>query len=260
MKRLLHYLQAAVLLGLALVAGAALALRLARGSASDPVPIAPDVLGVRSAGGVWLFAARVGNRVLLFDTGVDPDGHPVDALLQELRAKRGDVSDVFLTHGQVEQTAAVHLFPGAAVHAGAADVPLAAGAAGPSPSPVSRVLELVVRPSPVRVTDPLSGTRVLAVGPGRNVVALPAAGHTPGSYAYLYQGVLFAGDVVWYGEGRLGPTPPPFEQAGKESSKGILTLAAEVDDRDVDVVCTSHGGCTPTGEGKRLLRQLAARL
>ncbi|HZZ85102.1 MAG TPA: MBL fold metallo-hydrolase [Anaeromyxobacteraceae bacterium] len=260
MKRLLHYLQAVIILGLALLGGAALTLRLTRGSHSEPVSIAPEVLGTRSAGGVWLFAARVGTKVVLFDAGLDPDGHPVDALLQALKAERSDVTDIFLTHGQADHTGAVHLFPQARVHAGAADVELAAGKRDPAPSLASRLLTLAFPPSPARITEPLTGPGVVAVGKGRNVVALPVPGPTPGSYAYLYQGVLFAGDVVWYGEGRLGPTPRPFEVRPEESRKGILTLTSAVDDRELEVVCTSHGGCTPGGEGKRLLRQLAARL
>ncbi|BDG10647.1 MBL fold metallo-hydrolase [Anaeromyxobacter paludicola] len=260
MKRLLHYLTAILTVGVLLLAGAGLALRLTRGSYSEPIAIAPEVLGARSAGGIWLFAARAGKKVVLFDTGVDPDGRPVDGILHALGAKREDVADVFLTHGHADHTGAVHLFPNARVHGGAADVDLAAGKETGGASLVSRLIGVVLPPTPARITDPMAGSRVVAVGDGKNVVALPVPGHTAGSYAYVYQGVLFAGDVVWYGEGRLGPTPRPFERRPDQSRKGILSLASAVEDREVEVVCTSHGGCTPGGEGKRLLRQLAARL
>ena len=42
-----------------------------------------------------MYAAKVGNKVILFDAGADPDGKPIDALLGWLHASRGDITDVF---------------------------------------------------------------------------------------------------------------------------------------------------------------------
>ena len=58
-----------------------------------------------SAAGIYNYAVRVGSKVMLFDTGADPGGHPVDAALAALGAGRNDVSDVFLTHGHGDHTA-----------------------------------------------------------------------------------------------------------------------------------------------------------
>ena len=63
--------------------------------------------------------------MILFDTGADPAGSPVDAALGALHAGRGDVTDVFLTHGHGDHTAGASGLGSAQVHLGAGDVPFA---------------------------------------------------------------------------------------------------------------------------------------
>src|SRR3954470_17188614 len=62
----------------ALGAGAVAALRFARAKPSGAERIKPDLVGV-SAAGMYVYAARIGTHVVVFDTGADPEGHPVDA-------------------------------------------------------------------------------------------------------------------------------------------------------------------------------------
>src|SRR5687767_9731120 len=113
-----------VLVGL--VVAAVVGVRTMRGKFDPPTQIKPGIAQVE-AGGALVVAARVGTKVVLFDAGMDEQGRAVDALLKFLEASRGDVSDIFLTHGHPDHIAAVNLFPAARVHAGAAEAGWLAG-------------------------------------------------------------------------------------------------------------------------------------
>src|SRR5215471_5412752 len=139
----------AVIASLAVGAGAAL--RLNRSKASGPTTVKPSLVAVVNAGGIYVFAARAGGHVILFDTGADPEGRPVDVALEALAAGRGDVSDVFLTHGHMDHTAGAAQLPRAKIHLGAGDVDLAAGKASPEAIMV-KVMNLVLPAPPVTTT------------------------------------------------------------------------------------------------------------
>src|SRR5262245_2147570 len=84
--------------------GAAVALRVARGKPSGVEEIKPGVVAASSISS-YVYAAKVGNKVILFDAGADPEARPIDALLGWLHAARSDVTDVFVTHGHGDHTA-----------------------------------------------------------------------------------------------------------------------------------------------------------
>ena len=73
--------------------GAVVALRVARGRPSAPETIKPNIVAV-SAAGMSVYAARIGSKVVLFDTGGDPDGHPVDAARTALVGLKKQLADV----------------------------------------------------------------------------------------------------------------------------------------------------------------------
>jgi glyoxylase-like metal-dependent hydrolase (beta-lactamase superfamily II) len=244
--------------------GAALGLRAGRGKVGAPATLKPDFVAVTNVMGIGVFAARVapGPHVVLFDTGLDPQGRPVDALLGALGASRGDVTDVFLTHGHFDHIAGVAVLPKARVHLGAADVPLAGGQIPPE-SLVAMLLSKAVANPPVTANTPLTGAGTFAVGapdPARTVKAFPVPGHTPGSYAYLYDGVLVVGDIMVLKQGRLDVSPRVFDPRPEQNKASIISLKGQLANETVDIVCTSHGGCTPKGLGKTLLEDLVTRL
>ena len=245
------------LLLLALGVVVVLAMRAGRGSFEPPVKVAEGVWGVRSGGGIWVYAARAGQEVLLFDAGADPLGRPVDGLLAALGAGRGDVRHVFLTHGHFDHTAAASLFQQARVHLGAGDAALAAGRE-PSEVGLGRLFAFLMPVPPVHATDPIQGEVEIPVGEGRSVHAIPVPGHTPGSYAFLFGGVLVVGDVLDYRGGKLGLTPAFFDAHPEANRASVEALAREMEGLPFEVLCTGHGGCTPAREGPRLLAKYAA--
>jgi hydroxyacylglutathione hydrolase len=249
------------LLVIAVLAGiAAVVLRVGRSNVGDTLTIRPNLVAVTNAGGVYVYATKVGGgRVLFFDTGLDPDGHPLDAALGALGAGRDAVSDVFLTHAHPDHVGGAGQLAKAKLHLGAGDVALAEGKADPE-ALVARLFNLVVKPPPVSINAPIDGAAAIDVGDGKVVKAFPVPGHTPGSYAFFYDGVLFVGDIMVFKQGQLEPPPRAFDPHPEQNRAAIRSLKTQLGSETVDTVCTGHGGCTPRGLGKNLLEELISRL
>jgi len=239
-------------------AGAVVAFRVARGRPSVPEQIKPDMVTVSSAG-AYLYAAKAGSHVILFDAGADPAGRGLDDALSVLHASRGDVSDLFLTHGHPDHLGAAAGLGNAKIHLGQADVPVAEGHAPPDKL-VVRVIAKAQGVPPVTVNAPLNGVAAIDVGGGKVVKALPVPGHTPGSYAFLYDGVLFVGDTMTFKQGRLDKGPSLFDSDGEQLKASIRNLKAQLAGADIDAVCAGHGGCTPVGLGRTLFDDFVGRV
>lgn len=205
------------------------------------------------------FAARTGDgRVLLFDTGADPEGRGVDAVLAALDAKREDVSDIFLTHGHGDHIAAATLCPRARLHGGIGDSDMMSKR-GPVVPRFARFMGLVLPVPAVMLTDAFLGRAEVPVGGGKNVLAVPFAGHTPGSMLYLYDGVLFAGDSMNFDKDKLTTAFAPFSVDVEQNRRNIAALPSLLELGAVKVVCTAHGGCTPEAETKRMLDEIIGK-
>ena len=249
----------------AMLAGvAAVALRVMRGKASGVEEVKPGVV-VASSVSSYVYAAKVGNKVILFDAGGDPDGKPVDAVLGWLHAGRGDISDVFFTHGHGDHTAGAASLRNVHLRLGAGDLALAEKKVPPE-ALAGKAFTLAMSYPAVTATDPLTGAATIDVGADKNakdakkVKAFPIPGHTPGSYAFLYDGVLFVGDAMIFKQGRLDPAIKLFDAHPDENKAAIRQLQKQVENEDIDIVCTGHGGCTPKGLGRNQLADLVARL
>jgi hydroxyacylglutathione hydrolase len=269
MRKLRGFLIVVLVVLVAVVAGGTLFLRGSRGKVDRPAEVKPNLMAVTNAFGIGLFAARVapGPNVVVFDTGLDQEGHPIDALLGALAAKRDDVTDVFLTHGHFDHIGGVPILPKARVHLGVGDVPLATGLAPPD-ALLPRLLGLALSAKSVSINAPISGNAPIefpvgpadAAGKTKVVKAFPVPGHTPGSYAYLYDGVLIAGDIVVFKQGRLELTPGAFDAHPEQNKASIRALKTALANETLDVICTAHGGCTPSGLGRNLLDDLVGRI
>jgi hydroxyacylglutathione hydrolase len=239
--------------------GALIGMRVGRGKFSAASDVKPNLVEVTNAGGIHLYAARVGQHAILFDTGVDAAGGPIDAALGALRAGRTDVTDVFLTHGHFDHVAGAGQLPKAKIHLGSGDVALAEGKAAPD-ALMAVVLSKAMSAPPITVSDPITGAATFDVGEGKSVKAFPVPGHTAGSYAFLYDGVLFVGDIMVFKQGQLEPTPRIFNPHPEENKAAIRGLKAQLTNETVETVCTGHGGCTPKGLGRNLLDDLISRV
>ncbi|HEX6835019.1 MAG TPA: MBL fold metallo-hydrolase [Polyangia bacterium] len=206
------------------------------------------------------FGARTPDgHVILFDAGADPEGRGLDALLAALHATRADVSDIFFTHGHGDHIAAAPLCPRARLHGGSADGAMMAKR-GPVLPRFASLMGIILPVPAVTLTDPLQGRTEVPVGGGQKVLAVPFAGHTPGSMLYLYDGVLFAGDSMNVDKDKLTPAFAPFSVDTKQNRANIAALATLVPLDEVKVVCTAHGGCSKEADTKRMLDDVIAKV
>jgi glyoxylase-like metal-dependent hydrolase (beta-lactamase superfamily II) len=246
------------LAGLALLgAVSSIAVLRTRRSASSAVQqVAPGIHHVRNFLSD-VYAARAGDDVLLFDAGMDPEGHAVDDLLRALGATREQVKHVFLSHGHFDHIAAANLFPHARIHLGQADVTLAARGAPARPL-TPWLFGALAGSAPVEVNAPLEGRRRIDVSGGDPVLALPFPGHTPGSYLYLFRHVLFTGDSIQLQAGALAPAEAAHSVDPLGNRTSISRLPYLLGYERVDYVCTGHRWCTAEGSARTLLTQLLA--
>jgi glyoxylase-like metal-dependent hydrolase (beta-lactamase superfamily II) len=204
-----------------------------------------------------IYGARVGDNVILFDSGADPKGRALDALLARLGRARDDVSDLFITHGHGDHIGGATLFVKAHVHGGVGDADMISGR-GPVEPRFARVMGLLLPVPRARLTDAFLDRGDVHVG-SDVVTAIPLAGHTPGSMLYLYDGVLFVGDTMNFSGGKLDYAPGIFNVDGAQLKKGIATLGTTIDLAQVKTVCTGHGGCTPEADTQRLVADFIKR-
>ena len=258
MRRALHWTALGVFSAAALVAAllvlAGISLRAKRHEAGAPQPVTPRVATIRNFLSN-IYAARVGPRVLLFDAGMDPDGHGLDLLLDALGADLAAVSHIFLTHGDFDHVAAAKRCPGAKVHIGAGDADVLAHRAA-ARAVVPRLFGKLLSVPPVEPTHRLLGTQTITVNGGESVLAIPLPGHTPGSYVYVFDGVLFAGDALFVEEGRLTLAKTDDPELERITCAGVAQLVQLFREGRVHQVCTGHRGCTPPLDTAHMLETL----
>lgn len=247
----------AILAALASLSLAA-SLRTRRSESSAVQEVAPGIHHVRNFLSD-VYAARAGDEVLLFDAGMDPEGHAVDDLLHALGATRKQVKHVFLSHGHFDHIAAAELFPNARIHLGKGDVAMAAHSEAAEPL-TPWLFGALTGSVPVSAHDALEGRQRIAVGGGAQVLALPFPGHTRGSYLYLFRNVLFTGDSLNLAAGGLVPADPSHSIDAIANRTSISRLPSLLGYERVDYVCTGHMSCTRAGNADVLLRQLLSRL
>jgi glyoxylase-like metal-dependent hydrolase (beta-lactamase superfamily II) len=205
-----------------------------------------------------IYGARAGGGVILFDAGVDPEGEALDRLLAALGATRADVSDVFLTHGHFDHVAASPLCTKAKIRVGEPDVEFLAQRA-PMLAPIAgKMLHALFPVPPVFATDALVGRAEISVGADR-ILAIPTPGHTPGSYVFVFDKMLFVGDTMIIDGDKLSYAMPVFAVDPAGNRRSVAALAEALSGVDVQTVCTGHVGCTPPGHGARMLTALFDR-
>jgi len=125
-------------------------------------------------------------EVILIDAGNDPEATAILAALEKRGLEPDAVKAILLTHGDLDHILGAPRFPKAIVMMLPEDVDLAEGRA-------TRVPFGTPQPTGVKVSRLLHDDEVVSIGDLRiRVFAVP--GHTPGSAAFLVNGVLFLGD------------------------------------------------------------------
>jgi hydroxyacylglutathione hydrolase len=210
---------------------------------------APGRFAVVTTGGAWasaLYLARTERGVVVFDLGWLGAGGALADGLETLGAGPGGVAGVFLTHAHRDHVLGWPAIGRAPLHLGEAEIPLLLGERPPGGSFPALADRLDPHPSPRRgslVLVPVARDTIFTFG-ADTVWAFPVPGHTPGSTAWLFRGVLFIGDVMnWRPmRGWTGARPEMSDDVA-QSRTSLRALWARLGEGRVQVVCTSHAKC-----------------
>jgi glyoxylase-like metal-dependent hydrolase (beta-lactamase superfamily II) len=211
-------------------------------------PSIPDGLKIGSVelvkdGFVAAFIVDAGNdAVLLVDAGNDEKAQAILAALKKRGLDADAVKAIFLTHGDGDHTHGAKAFPKATVMALEADVELAEGRKVRMPigSP---------KPTGFKVGRVLKDGEVVEVGDTKvEVFAIP--GHTPGSAAFLAQGVLLLGDSAeTSSDGKLEACSRLFCTDRALNVRSLKELAGRLAPRSAEVkaIAVAHSGVLQRG-------------
>jgi glyoxylase-like metal-dependent hydrolase (beta-lactamase superfamily II) len=153
---------------------------------------------------------------------------------------------VFLTHAHRDHIAGWPLVRQARFVVGAAEVPAFTGDGSYTGWAARMGDELNEYPRPrageLALVSVVTDTTILL---GRDtVVAFPIPGHTPGSTAYLFRGILFGGDAInWRPGSGFQGARPEFSDSVAQSRESLRALWNRLPPDRVRIMCTAHGKC-----------------
>ena len=245
MKRALLIVGGVVLILVLVVGGLVAVTFMGRTAVSDGL----EVGGVRivADGIVSTAVVPVGpGQVALIDAGNDVEGKALLAELSRRQLGPDAVVAIFLTHGHANHTGAAKLFKNAQVMALEREVALVEGREGAT-GPMLRLMP--VSPTGITVAKALRDGETVTVGDVMvRVFAVP--GHTPGSAAYLVNGVLFVGDSAdMASDGRLEGAPWIFSDSQANNVASLVSLDRRLKQEGlaVSAIVPAHSGALTDG-------------
>jgi glyoxylase-like metal-dependent hydrolase (beta-lactamase superfamily II) len=164
----------------------------------------------------------------------------------QLNGTPADIRYVFLTHGHRDHTYGWRAVRQATFVLGAGEVPFFTGGAlyrGALPRIGDRLVKYPhPRPGELEM-KPLGGDTMFVLGRD-TLFAFPIPGHTPGSTAYLFRGILFGGDAInWRPWTGFAGARPEFSDDVEQSRASMRTLWTRLDSTRVRVGCSAHAKC-----------------
>lgn len=182
----------------------------------------------------WLLADRERGEAVLVDPGED-----ADRFLAELERERLTLTAIWLTHAHLDHVMGVGPVveaTGAPVHLHPDDQPLYDAV----PKQAAAWLGVRLAPLPP-VTDTLTDGQTLTFG-GATFTVRHVPGHSPGHVAFLTEGWVLGGDVLFQGSvGRVDMPGGNGPQLIDSIERVLLPLP------DDTVVCPGHGPETTIG-------------
>jgi hydroxyacylglutathione hydrolase len=221
------------------------------GCARPARPLAPPMgSAVALSGGPnesMVYLARVAGGVIAIDLGWWGADRSVRHALRRLGASPSDVADVFLTHSHRDHVGAWRLLRGSCFHLAEAERPAFVGERGHR-GWIPRAVEWL-RPSDLpRAGDvdvrPFSRDTLFAFD-ADTLYAFLVPGHTAGSVAYLFRGVLFVGDAATYTRwGGFAPARRGYSDDAAAAARNLRALWSRLPPGAVRQVCTAHDRCS----------------
>ena len=203
----------------------------------------------RTTTGPWasmIYLARTDSGVIVIDLGWIGAEREIHRGLATLHASQADVRYVFLTHAHRDHVSGWPAVRTAQFIIGAGDVPYFFG-----DSTFHAALPRAGEDIAPETHPPKDEIRVVAISRdtafvlGKDTVyAFTVPGHTPGSMAYLFRGVLFAGDAInWRPWTGFRGARPEFSEDVETSRASMRALWQRLDSARVRIACSSHAKC-----------------
>lgn len=211
--------------------------------------VTPMAAAVALSGGPsksMVYLARTSGGVIAIDLGWWGSADAVARQLGALNATPGDVTNVFLTHSHRDHIGAWRLLRGSKFHLAEKEVPRLYGNTAHG-GVIPRAAEAVNSSDLPRTGD----LRVLAFSTDTafafgddTLHAFLVPGHTAGSAAYLFRGVLFVGDAAGFTRwGGFGPARHGYSDDTGQAAASLTALWARLPRGAVRQVCTAHAHC-----------------
>lgn len=193
-----------------------------------------------------VYLARTDSGLIAIDLGWTGYEDVLPELARELGATPADVRFVFLTHAHRDHIAGWPLVRQAKFAIDSAEAPLLFGDGGYSgwATKMSDELNDYPRPKPGELSLlTFAADTAFALGTD-TVFAYPIPGHTPGSTAYLFRGILFGGDAInWRPLSGFQGARPEFSDSVAKSRESLRALWRRLPAERVRIMCSAHGKC-----------------
>jgi hydroxyacylglutathione hydrolase len=194
-----------------------------------------------TAGDASMFIYADGERAIAVDAGYG--GPALQKELQRIPVDPAAVTHLFLTHGDVDHTGGLDLFPNAQVYLAKDEAQMVDGT-------TARLLGVYHSPKLERPYTLLADGDVVVVGEVE-VRAIATPGHTSGAMSYLVDGrVLFTGDTLAL---RNGQVRTFYWLINMDTATQRASIGRVARLEGVGLLCTAHTGCTT--EYARAMRQ-----
>ncbi|MEJ7810883.1 MAG: MBL fold metallo-hydrolase [Gemmatimonadaceae bacterium] len=193
-----------------------------------------------------IYLARVDSGVIVIDLGWVGAERALRAGVRRLGGPPDRIVAVFLTHSHRDHLGAWRAVAHAPFYVSAAEVARLEGRVGHA-GWIPRLAEQVQptrgpRPGAVAIRA-FSRDTAFAIG-NDTVHAFLVPGHTAGSAAYLFRGVLFAGDAISHtARGRLRSARAGYSDDATAARRSLTRLWSTLESYDVRFVCTAHARC-----------------
>ena len=208
----------------------------------------PDAIAATTTG-PWasmIYVARTDSGVIAIDLGWTGAEEVLPGSLHALNASPADVRFVFLTHAHRDHIAAWPLVRQATFVLGSPEVPAFTGE-GRYAGWAARLgdeLNDYPRPKPGELSLLTVSTDTSIVLGRDTVFAFSIPGHTAGSMAYLFRGILFGGDAVnWRPGSGFQGARAEFSDSVAQNRESLRSLWQRLAGDEVRVLCTAHGKC-----------------
>jgi glyoxylase-like metal-dependent hydrolase (beta-lactamase superfamily II) len=199
-----------------------------------PLPsgrVMPNFYAVKT-GTVNFFIYRDDQFTLCFDSGFNRK--LVRRELKRLEINPSSITDLFLTHSDIDHQDGLVLLNNARVYLCADEQQMVNGTR-------ARMFGFVHNPQIRNPIHLLHDNETLTIGSTR-VKTITTPGHTPGSICYLInESILIAGDAFKLVNGKVQPRKAYITMDMELQKQSIRKLAGLI---NIKMICTAHDGCS----------------